>query len=92
MLFAQGSDATRQHRPDAAEPRLDRQGRPARRPRPTQLLADFDAALADGAKIAGAGAAGQQFVIADGWIEGSTVSIRMLRQGSLSPTSPSSSA
>lgn len=50
----------------------------------TKLLADFDTAIADGRrKIADAGAAGQQFAIADGWKEGSTVSIRMFGQGSL---------
>ncbi|MER7893199.1 iron-siderophore ABC transporter substrate-binding protein [Micromonospora sp. NPDC094482] len=49
-----------------------------------KLLADFDTALADGKKkIADAGAAGRPFVIADGWKEGSTVSIRMFGQGSL---------
>lgn len=49
-----------------------------------KLLADLDAALADGKKkIADAGAAGQQFAIADGWREGSTVSIRMFGQGAL---------
>ncbi|MFD2767926.1 ABC transporter substrate-binding protein [Micromonospora eburnea] len=47
-----------------------------------ELLADLDAAIADGKKkIADAGAAGQQFAIADGWKEGSTVSIRMFGQG-----------
>ncbi|SBT43697.1 ABC transporter substrate-binding protein [Micromonospora narathiwatensis] len=47
-----------------------------------KLLADLDAAIADGKKkIADAGAAGQQFAIADGWKEGSTVSIRMFGQG-----------
>ncbi|MDG4798790.1 iron-siderophore ABC transporter substrate-binding protein [Micromonospora sp. WMMD1082] len=49
-----------------------------------KLLADFDAAIADGKKkIADAGAAGKPFVIADGWKEGSTVSIRMFGQGAL---------
>ncbi|MEU4594863.1 MULTISPECIES: ABC transporter substrate-binding protein [Micromonospora] len=49
-----------------------------------KLLADFDAAIADGKKkIADAGAAGKQFAIADGWKEGSTVSIRMFGQGAL---------
>ena len=49
-----------------------------------KLLADFDAAFADGRKaIADAGAAGKPFVIADGWKEGSTVSIRMFGQGAL---------
>ncbi|GAA0805110.1 ABC transporter substrate-binding protein [Spirilliplanes yamanashiensis] len=52
--------------------------------RAQQLLADFDAALAAGkAKIAAAGAAGRPFAFADGWKEGSTVSIRMFGQGSL---------
>ncbi|WBB68507.1 iron-siderophore ABC transporter substrate-binding protein [Micromonospora sp. WMMD812] len=49
-----------------------------------KLLADFDVALADGKKkIADAGAAGRPFAIADGWKEGSTVSIRMFGQGAL---------
>ncbi|MGC4892379.1 ABC transporter substrate-binding protein [Micromonospora sp. DT31] len=49
-----------------------------------KLLADFDTALADGRrKIADAGAAGRQFAIADGWKQGSTVSIRMFGQGAL---------
>ncbi len=49
-----------------------------------KLLADFDAAVADGKKkIADAGAAGRPFAIADGWKEGSTVSIRMFGQGAL---------
>ena len=47
------------------------------------VLADFDAALAAGKKaIADAGAAGQQFAFADGWKEGSTISIRMFGRGS----------
>lgn len=47
-----------------------------------KLLADFDAAIVAGKKkIADAGAAGQQFAIADGWKEGSTVSIRMFGEG-----------
>ena len=47
------------------------------------VLADFDAALAAGQKaIADAGAAGQQFAFADGWKEGSTISIRMFGKGS----------
>ncbi|SCL32455.1 iron complex transport system substrate-binding protein [Micromonospora nigra] len=49
-----------------------------------KVLADFDAALADGKKkIADAGSAGRPFAIADGWKEGSTVSIRMFGQGAL---------
>ncbi|MGS2619626.1 ABC transporter substrate-binding protein [Micromonospora sp. LZ34] len=48
-----------------------------------KLLADFDAAIADGKKkIADAGAAGRPFAFADGWKEGSTISIRMFGQGS----------
>ncbi|TDC35145.1 iron-siderophore ABC transporter substrate-binding protein [Micromonospora sp. KC213] len=49
-----------------------------------KLLADFEAALADGKKkISEAGATGRPFAIADGWKEGSTVSIRMFGQGAL---------
>ncbi|MET7376757.1 ABC transporter substrate-binding protein [Micromonospora arida] len=49
-----------------------------------KLLADFDTAIADGKKkIADAGAAGRPFAIADGWKEGSTVSIRMFGKGAL---------
>jgi ABC-type Fe3+-hydroxamate transport system substrate-binding protein len=49
-----------------------------------KLLADFDAALAEGKqKIAAANAAGKQFAMADGWKEGSTVNIRMFGQGAL---------
>jgi ABC-type Fe3+-hydroxamate transport system substrate-binding protein len=49
-----------------------------------KLLADFDAAIADGRRrIADAGAAGRPFAIADGWKEGSSVSIRMFGQGAL---------
>ncbi|MFI6823091.1 ABC transporter substrate-binding protein [Micromonospora sp. NPDC050187] len=47
-----------------------------------KLLADFDAAIADGKKkIADAGAAGKQFTVADGWKDGSNVTIRMFGQG-----------
>lgn len=49
-----------------------------------RILADFDAALADAKqKIADAGAAGESFVIADGWQEGSAVAIRPFAEGSL---------
>ncbi|WP_428965690.1 ABC transporter substrate-binding protein [Micromonospora fluostatini] len=49
-----------------------------------KLLADFDTAIADGKKkIADAGAAGKSFAIADGWKEGSSVTIRMFGQGAL---------
>ncbi|OJF15909.1 ABC transporter substrate-binding protein [Couchioplanes caeruleus] len=49
-----------------------------------QVLSDFDSALAAGKKkIADAGAAGRHFAIADGWKEGSTISIRMFGQGAL---------
>lgn len=49
-----------------------------------KVLADFDAALAAGKqKIADAGKAGAQFVMADGWKEGSSISIRMFGQGAL---------
>jgi ferric hydroxamate transport system substrate-binding protein len=50
----------------------------------TRVLADFDAALAAGKReIAAAGAAGSAFTMADGWKEGSSVSIRMYARGSL---------
>ncbi|MFC4114376.1 iron-siderophore ABC transporter substrate-binding protein [Nonomuraea zeae] len=49
-----------------------------------KLLSDFDAALADGkAKLAAAGAAGKPFVMADGWKEGSTISVRLFGKGAL---------
>ncbi|HEX6685285.1 MAG TPA: iron-siderophore ABC transporter substrate-binding protein [Candidatus Limnocylindrales bacterium] len=49
-----------------------------------KVLGEFDAALADGKqKIAAKGNAGKEFAIADGWKEGSTVSIRMFGQGAL---------
>lgn len=48
------------------------------------LLEDFDAALADGAQqIEVAGLTGSAFTMADSWMEGSTVSIRMFTDGSL---------
>jgi iron complex transport system substrate-binding protein len=50
----------------------------------TRVLADFDAHLAEARKkIADAGQAGKQFAIADGWKEGSTISIRMFGEGAL---------
>ncbi len=49
-----------------------------------ELLAGFDQTLADGArKVAEAGAAGRGFVLADGYLEGSTLSIRMFTADSL---------
>ncbi|GAA5042383.1 iron complex transport system substrate-binding protein [Thermocatellispora tengchongensis] len=49
-----------------------------------KLMADLDAALADGKqKLAAAGAAGKPFVMADGWKEGSTISVRLFGKGSL---------
>lgn len=48
------------------------------------ILADFDAALAAGKqKIAAAGAAGKQFLMADGWKDGSKISIRVFGKGAL---------
>jgi ABC-type Fe3+-hydroxamate transport system substrate-binding protein len=48
------------------------------------VLADFDAMLADAKeKIAGAGAAAKPFAMADGWQEGSAVSLRVWANGSL---------
>jgi iron complex transport system substrate-binding protein len=52
--------------------------------RADELIADFDAAVAAGAKaIEDAGVAGRSFTMADGWQQGSTVSIRMFTAGSL---------
>ncbi|SDJ73239.1 iron complex transport system substrate-binding protein [Nonomuraea maritima] len=49
-----------------------------------EQLADFDAALAESKqKIAAAGAAGSPFVMADGWKQGSTISIRPFGEGAL---------
>src|SRR5699024_9758529 len=51
--------------------------------RADQLLAQMDAAIADGsAAIEAAGAKGSPFLMADGWMEGSTVAIRMFAKGS----------
>lgn len=50
----------------------------------TKVLADLDAAIADGkAKIAAAGNAGAKFTMADGWRQGSAISVRMFAKGSL---------
>lgn len=47
-------------------------------------LQEFDATLAEGKrKLADAGVAGAGFAMADGWMEGSSVSIRMFGKGSL---------
>ena len=49
-----------------------------------QLFADFEATLAEGADaLADAGLAGDDFVFADGYIDGGKVSIRPFAQGSL---------
>ncbi|MGW4112493.1 ABC transporter substrate-binding protein [Actinosynnema sp. NPDC004786] len=48
------------------------------------LLSELDAAIADGRKAVEAkGATGTPFVMADGWLEGSTVNIRPFGKGSL---------
>ncbi|MFC7483718.1 ABC transporter substrate-binding protein [Luedemannella flava] len=50
----------------------------------TALLAELDKAIADGkAKIAAAGNAGKGYAMADGWKQGSAISIRMFGQGAL---------
>ncbi|MFF5212361.1 ABC transporter substrate-binding protein [Streptosporangium sp. NPDC000396] len=49
-----------------------------------KLLADLDSTLADGkAKLADAGIAGRPFAMADGWKDGSKISIRMFGKGAL---------
>ncbi len=50
----------------------------------TKILGEFDAALAAGKqKVAAAGKASKPFAIADGWKDGSKISIRMFGQGAL---------
>jgi iron complex transport system substrate-binding protein len=50
----------------------------------TTVLADFDKAVAGARqRISAAGAAGRAFTMADGWKEGSSISIRMYAPGSL---------
>ncbi|TYB47329.1 iron-siderophore ABC transporter substrate-binding protein [Nonomuraea sp. PA05] len=50
----------------------------------TKLMSDFDAAMAAGKeKLAAAGAAGKPFIMADGWKQGSTISIRLFGKGAL---------
>ena len=49
-----------------------------------ELLAELDSTIADArAALDAAGLAGQGFAMADGWMEGSTVNIRMFGEGSL---------
>ncbi len=49
-----------------------------------RLMSDLDATLADGkAKLAAAGFAGKPFAMADGWKDGSKISIRLFGKGSL---------
>jgi iron complex transport system substrate-binding protein len=48
------------------------------------LLSDLDTALAEGQqRIEDAGATGEQFAMADGWRQGSSISIRMFGEGAL---------
>jgi iron complex transport system substrate-binding protein len=52
-------------------------------PRAEKLLADFDAKIAAGKDLlAKAGRSGAPFVMADGWIDSGTVSVRMFTPGS----------
>ncbi|NIK56771.1 ABC transporter substrate-binding protein [Kribbella shirazensis] len=49
-----------------------------------QLTADFDKKVAEGKqRIADAGKAGSGFMMADGWKQGSTITVRMFTNGSL---------
>ena len=53
-------------------------------PEAERLLSDLDTALADGRqRIEDAGATGEQFAMADGWRQGSSISIRMFGEGAL---------
>ncbi|GAA0610373.1 iron-siderophore ABC transporter substrate-binding protein [Kribbella sandramycini] len=55
-----------------------------RTPEAQQINADFDKAVAEGKqKITDAGKAGTAFTMADGWKDGSSISIRMYTSGSL---------
>jgi ABC-type Fe3+-hydroxamate transport system substrate-binding protein len=52
--------------------------------RAEEVLADLDATMTDAKdRIAAAGAAGTPFAMADGWMEGSVVNIRMFGEGAL---------
>ncbi|MGI5270268.1 ABC transporter substrate-binding protein [Nonomuraea sp. CA-218870] len=83
VLVAKGSDATRnlermREDVDMIATAVGKSDEGAK------LLSDFDAALADGkAKIEAAGGAGKPFVMADGWKQGSSISIRLFGKGSL---------
>ncbi|MFA9431073.1 ABC transporter substrate-binding protein [Egicoccus sp. AB-alg2] len=83
VLVVRGADAERpiEQMRDNLELTADAVGRGEQA---QTLLEELDAALADGAQqIADAGAEGDAFVLADGWMEGSNVSIRMFTPGSL---------
>jgi iron complex transport system substrate-binding protein len=83
VLVVRGADATTPVQQMKTNLRLVAQA-VDRTQKADELISAFDSAVADGKKkIADAGAAGRSFTMADGWQQGSTVSIRMFTSGSL---------
>jgi iron complex transport system substrate-binding protein len=83
VLVVRGADASRPIEQMKTNVRLVAQA-VDRTQKADELIADFDAAVTAGKKaIADAGAEGRSFAMADGWQQGSTVSIRMFTDGSL---------
>jgi iron complex transport system substrate-binding protein len=83
VIVVQGSDARRNIAQMKANIRLIAKA-VGKEDKAEQEIAAFDKALAEGRqKLADAGVAGDGFAMADGWMEGSSVSIRMFGKGSL---------
>lgn len=83
VLVVRGADATKPVEQMKTNLRLVAQA-VGRTERAEELISAFDAAVADGKKkITDVGAAGRSFTMADGWQQGSSVSIRMFTAGSL---------
>jgi iron complex transport system substrate-binding protein len=83
VLVVRGADASKPVEQMKANLRLVARA-VDRTPKAGELIAGYDAAVAAGKqKIADAGAAGRSFTMADGWQQGSSVSIRMFTTGSL---------
>lgn len=83
VIATKGADATQQFDRIRADVTLIAQAL-GKTDEAEKLLAEMDSAIADGkATLAAAGAAGAPFLMADGWLEGSTVSIRVFTKGSL---------
>lgn len=83
VLVVQGSDASDNLAHMRANVELIAQAVGAE-DRAAEVLADLDAAIEEGRQaLADAGLAGDGWAMADGWMDGSTVSIRMFGEGSL---------